>query len=55
MYVSGYTIDLKAGRIDVDPWKQLSGAAVGLQKLPVPCWSLFEKLKADLQAKLDNV
>ena len=51
LYVSDYTIDLEAGRIDVEPWKQLGGAAFELQKLPVPCWSLFEKLKA----KLDNV
>ena len=52
---SVYTIDLKAGKIDVEPWKQVGGAAYHLQKLPIPCWSLFEKLKANLQAERDNV
>lgn len=52
---SVYTIDLKAGKIDVEPWKQIAGAAYQLQKLPIPCWSLFEKLKANLQAKLDGI
>jgi hypothetical protein len=55
LYTSVYTIDLEAGSLAVEPWKQVGGAAFQVQKLPIPCWSLFEKLKANLQAKLDNV
>ena len=34
LYASDYAIDLKAGRIDVEPWKQLGGAGVGLAEAP---------------------
>jgi len=40
----------KAGRINIDPWVKLGGQAYQVQKLAIPCWSLFESLKAKLSA-----
>ena len=50
LYTSGYSIDLKAGRINIDPWVKLGGQAYQVQKLAIPCWPLFESLKAKLSA-----
>jgi hypothetical protein len=52
LYTAVYSIDLKAGRINVDPWMKCGNWARQVQKMPIPCWSLFESLNADLQAKL---
>jgi hypothetical protein len=50
-YTTTYNIDLKAGRLNVAPWDECFGAAEHVQKIPIPCWSLFESLDADLKAK----
>ncbi|HKQ03937.1 MAG TPA: hypothetical protein VJ464_02310 [Blastocatellia bacterium] len=52
MYTAVYSIDLKEGRINVDPWVKTGGHGPQSQKMPIPCWSLFESLNADLQQKL---
>ena len=54
-YTTCYSIDLKAGKLNVDPWEKCAGMADQVQKLPIPCWSLFESLDADLKAKPDRV
>lgn len=51
-YTTRYSIDLKAGRLNVDPWTKCGGVALQVQKMAIPCWSLFESLDADLKAKL---
>lgn len=51
-YTTLYSIDLKAGKLNVDPWVKCGGEAYQVQKMPIPCWSLFESLDADLKSKL---
>ena len=51
-YTTKYSIDLKAGRLNVDPWVKCGGVALQVQKMPIPCWSQFESLNGVLQAKL---
>ncbi len=51
-YTTRYTIDLKAGRLNVDPWVKCGGEALQVQKMPIPSWSLFESLEATLKEKL---
>ncbi|MEJ8857398.1 hypothetical protein WKW79_22690 [Variovorax robiniae] len=48
-YTAPYT--LKPGSLQAGPWTKCSGAALQVQKMPIPCWSLFEGLKADIQTK----
>lgn len=48
-YTTGYSIDLKAESLKVEPWEKCAGAAFQVQKMPIPCWSLFESLEADLK------
>jgi len=54
-YTTTYNIDLKAGSLNVAAWEKCAGTAHQVQKLPIPCWSLFESLYADLKAKPDRV
>jgi hypothetical protein len=51
-YTTRYNINLKAGKLNVDPWVKIGGVARQVQKMPIPCWSLFESLDADLKSKL---
>jgi hypothetical protein len=51
-YTTRYNIDLKAGRLNVDPWVKCGGKALQVQKMPIPSWSLFESLEATLKEKL---
>jgi len=50
-YTTKYSIDLKAGRLNVDSWVKCGGVALQVQKMPVPCWSQFESLNGVLQAR----
>ena len=43
--------DVKPGSLGVGSWTPCKGAAMQVQKMPIPCWSLFEGLKADFQTK----
>lgn len=49
LYTADYTIDLKAGALGIGVWTKRGGRAMQVQKMPIPCWSLYESLKADLQ------
>lgn len=49
IYTASYT--LKPGSLDVGPWTKCMGQALQVQKMPIPCWSLFDGLKADFQTK----
>ena len=51
-YTTSYKIDVKEGRLNVAPWEKCAGVARQVQKMPIPCWSLFESLDAVLRAKL---
>jgi hypothetical protein len=51
-YTTRYNIDLKAGRLNVDPWVKCGGVALQVQKMPIPSWSLFESLETTLKEKL---
>jgi hypothetical protein len=51
-YTTRYNIDLKAGRINVDPWVKIGGDALQVLKMPIPSWSLFESLETTLKEKL---
>ena len=50
MYVTSYTIDVARQALVVrEPWTPIGGQALKVQKLTVPCWSLFSSLKLRLQ------
>lgn len=51
-YTTRYNIDLKAGRLNVDPWVKCGGDALQVQKMPIPSWPLFESLETTLKEKL---
>lgn len=53
LYTAAYHIDFKAQAIVVKPWTRFAGGAgaVQVQKLPIPCWKVFDSLNADLTAK----
>jgi hypothetical protein len=50
LYTAAYRNDLEAGTIAVEPWTRFAhnGESKRVQKLPIPCWQVFESLKADL-------
>jgi|GEM_PF-2508272 hypothetical protein len=50
-YTADYGIDVKAGRIDVGSWSKCGAIGAQVQKMPIPCWSLFESLTLDLQER----
>ena len=52
LYTTAYSIDLKEGRINVDPWTKCGGVGLQVQKIAIPCWSQFESLNAILRARL---
>lgn len=52
LYTAAYSIDLKAGQINVGPWTKCGGVALKVQKIPIPCWAHFDSLNAVLRAKL---
>lgn len=47
-----YEIDVAKGTVSVGSWKQIPGAARQVQKLPMPGYTLFANLMANLSAKL---
>jgi len=51
-YTTSYKIDVKEGRLNVARWEKCAGVARQVQKMPIPCWSLFDSLDAVLRAKL---
>ena len=52
LYTMECSIDVRAGTINVGALvMSQSAAGIQVQKMPVPCWTLFESLKADLQTK----
>ncbi|MBW3500818.1 hypothetical protein [Janthinobacterium sp. NKUCC08_JDC] len=50
LYTALYSINIKDGRLNVGPWSKLPGGpqAQQVQKMAIPCWSLFASLKAQL-------
>ncbi|HEX2179368.1 MAG TPA: hypothetical protein VHL54_07610 [Actinomycetota bacterium] len=54
LYTTGYSIDLKAGGINLGSWEKCGnvGRADQVQKMAISSWSLFESLNKDLQLKL---
>lgn len=52
LYTMDYNIDLKGGAINVGTLVKSDNAyGVQVQKMPIPCWTLFESLEADLRTK----
>jgi hypothetical protein len=55
MYTTNYTIDVARQSIAVsDNWFRVEGGAWKVQKVPIPCWSLMESLKAKLDILQDT-
>ena len=52
MWTATYDIDMEKGAINVGQWTQVPGKAEHVQKLPMPGWSLFANLRANLSAPL---
>jgi hypothetical protein len=50
LYTALYSINIKDGSLNVGPWNKLPGGpqAKQVQKMAIPCWSLFASLKAQL-------
>ena len=46
-----YSVDVQGGTINVGGWRK-SDQAVGfqVQKVSIPCWSMFQSLKGDLRS-----
>jgi hypothetical protein len=53
LYTTGYSIDLAAGKISVDPWTKCGGTGLQVQKMAIPCWSQVESLIGVLEEKLN--
>jgi len=53
VHTASFSIDLKAGALNVDSWSKWGGKALQVQKMPISCWSLFESLDVDLRGKLN--
>lgn len=52
LYTMDYSIDVGAATIKVGPFvRSDNGVGVQVQKMPIPCWPLFESLESDLQVK----
>jgi hypothetical protein len=53
LYTTAYSIDLKAQKVTVERWTKFAGGAGAsqVQKLPIPCWKVFDSLNADLSAR----
>lgn len=47
-WTANYEIRLKDKRIDTNAWVLRGGEGDQIQKMPIPCWSLLESLKANL-------
>ena len=50
IHTADYKIDRESRRIKTSNWIKRGGQGVQVVKMPIPCWSLFESLKATLSA-----
>lgn len=50
IYTADYEIKRELGRIITSSWVKRGGNAKQVIKMPIPCWSVLESLKANLQA-----
>jgi hypothetical protein len=50
IYTADYKIDRSKGRVLTSSWVERGGNAKQVIKMPIPCWSLLESLKANLQS-----
>jgi hypothetical protein len=50
IYTADYKIDRSKGRILTSSWTKRGGKARQVIKMPIPCWSVLESLKANLQS-----
>lgn len=49
-WTANYDIRLDDQRIDTNSWVERGGSGDQIQKMPIPCWSVFESLRANLQS-----
>lgn len=50
IYSADYTINRGTNRIETKNWVKRGGDAKQVVKMPIPCWTVLESLKASLQA-----
>ena len=48
-YTTRFVVDVEAQSMQLDDWTQIGGSALQVHKLPIPCWRLFQSLKAKLE------
>lgn len=53
-WTPNYDINLKERRIGLKPWDRRGGWGTQVQKMAIPCWSLLDSLRANLQADKDS-
>jgi hypothetical protein len=51
IYTADYKIDRSKGHILTSSWVKRGGKAKQVIKMPIPCWSVLESLKANLQSE----
>jgi hypothetical protein len=50
IYTTSYTIDVPNQAVQVsEPWIPFAGDGFQVQKMPIPCWSVFSSLRAKLE------
>ena len=49
IYTADYKIDQKTNRVVTSSWVKRGGNGKQVVKIPIPCWSVLESLKANLQ------
>jgi hypothetical protein len=50
IYTADYKIDCSKHHVLTSSWVERGGNARQVIKMPIPCWSLLESLKANLQS-----
>jgi len=48
VYTADYTVDREKSRIVTSSWVKRGGRAKQVVKMPIPCWTLLESLRANL-------
>lgn len=51
IYTADYKIDQKTSRVVTSSWVKRRGNGKQVIKIPIPCWSVLESLKANLQSE----